>query len=193
MAENVENPGELERFKHKANEFARAFETLLAHDESEIPDKLKPEYQNLVQKGGIIKTAVENTASTYDFLSDLTSTIYGYGESAGEWVGGAWDDLTGWLQGSDNDTLRGLGNLGAVFSIPVILGMSGIAALSWFISSTYQFERKLAQAKRLQESGDISDQQFLDVFQGDSWLPNFQGALPWIALAAGAYFLLRGR
>lgn len=194
MPEHTNNPETLNRFKQKAAQFSDAYTRLLNVNPDAIPDKLKPEYENLKQKGAVIKYTVENATGAWDTITDISDTLYDFGYDAGvvagDWIGGAWDNLTDAL-GFGDSNVNGLGQLGAVFTIPVILGVSGIAALTWFINSVYQFERKLAQAQRLVDKGKISEDQFLESISGnDSWLPNLTGLLPIIALVGGALLFL---
>lgn len=190
MPEAIDNPGTLQTFRRKAEQFADSYTRLMNIDPSKVPSELKPEYENLKSKGSIIKATIENVTGAADTVADIGGAVWGYGEAAWDWAEDAWTDITGFL-GFDERQQKQLNGLGVVFTIPVILGVSGIAALAWFINSVYQFERRLSQYQRLQESGKITENQFLDSITGDSsFFPNLTSAIPLVVIIGGALLLI---
>lgn len=169
---SLSDPGLLDRFKAKAQEFATAYNRLVSlRAQVEKNPQLKPEYDALMRRGDALRRAVEGVTGTVD--------------KGWEWFTSAFG-----LDGIDYARSQA-GQLGA---IPVVLGAATIGGFIWFINSVYKFERKLANLKQLQSEGKISADQFVTQVNGrDSFFSLPGSASTWMILGGGVLMYLLAR
>ena len=181
LGANASDPGILDRFYAKVDEFRAAYANLLdARSIAMAHPDLWAEYQSLVTRGGNVTSAIDTVISkaqgAWDFVSSAPGAAYDWIKSA---VG---------LQGQP----EGLG------FIPLVVGAAALGVLamivSW-LSDAAVFTRKLQAVASLTAKGMPTEEavravQGISQPAGGSVTGNMSQIAMWLALGAFAIFVV---
>ena len=141
MSDVTEDKNIIQRFRDRALEFNRLYESLRAKrvDVSQYP-ALAVEYNKLVTTGDSIRNSIRT-------------------------VTGGIDSVVGWYNSVFGDDKEGLKGLGVLPLVPVAVAVTAIAAMGKWGRDVYLFDRRLTEVKRLEDTG-ISPGRAADIVGG---------------------------
>jgi hypothetical protein len=139
----LERPSVMESFRNRVDKFWNVYRNLETRRE-EVPDKLAPEYNAVMERGGRIRATIESVTNTYDAVADWVSDIFGFSGTDVGLDGVFWSDVP-------------RGNLGAVQFVPLAVIAGSSALIAKWLKDAYTMERKLNEMNRLKEQGYNAD------------------------------------
>ena len=164
----------LNRFKIKAGEFMQALSRLDAINN--VPANLQEEYSGLQTTADYVQSTINWITSSVDSVTGFFSDVFNF---------------DGVSEVRDYINNGNTGNMGFIPLIPLAAISGALALMSKFIADVYVFERKIAEQKRLENTG-LSPQQaaeVVDKIKGKSLSDNLAGIAKPVAWGFGLFFL----